>query len=238
MASATLPPRSTSARSTADKASHKMFKVVLVEDHRMFREWLNQMLRRDSGCEVCGEADNIQDARRIIQATNPDIVIVDITLRGSSGLELIKDMRAQEVNIPVLVLSMHDEALYAERVLRAGARGYVCKHEASSTLSEAIRHVLSGQVYLSEGMTAHLLQKVSGCKAPSSASGLELLADRELEVFQLIGKGHNGREIAQLLHLGETTVDTYRARIKEKLRLRNAAELYSRAAQWVHEQGA
>jgi DNA-binding NarL/FixJ family response regulator len=142
------------------------------------------------------------------------------------------------VNTPVLVLSMHEEALYAERVLRAGARGYISKHEASSTLVRAIRHVLSGQVYLSEGMTASLLEKVSGRKSSSSTSALELLADRELEVFQLVGKGHNGREIAQLLHLGETTVDTYRARIKEKLRLRNAAELYSRAAQWVHETGA
>jgi DNA-binding NarL/FixJ family response regulator len=215
----------------------RQVKVVLVEDHRMFREWLTQMLGRDSGCEVCGEADNIQDAQRIIYETKPDIVIVDITLKGSSGLELIKDMRAQGWETPVLVLSMHDEALYAERVLRAGARGYISKHEASSTLSKAIRHVLSGQVYLSEGMTASLLEKVSGRK-PSTNSGLELLADRELEVFQLIGKGHNGREIAQLLHLGETTVDTYRARIKEKLRLRNAAELYSRAAQWVHENGA
>lgn len=204
----------------------------------MFREWLTQMLGRNSDCEVCGEADNIQDAQRIIQATKPDIVIVDITLKGSSGLELIKDLRAQGVNTPVLVLSMHEEALYAERVLRAGARGYISKHEASSTLIKAIRHVLSGQVYLSEGMTASLLEKVSGRKTNSSTSGLELLADRELEVFQLIGKGHNGREIAQLLHLGETTVDTYRARIKEKLRLRNAAELYSRAAQWVHETGS
>jgi len=215
-----------------------MVKVVLVEDHRMFREWLTQMLGRDSGCEVCGEADNIQDAQRIIRATGPDIVIVDLTLKGSSGLELIKDLRAQGQQVPVLVLSMHDEALYAERVLRAGARGYISKHEASSTLSKAIRHVLSGQVYLSEGMTASLLEKVSGHKTPANTSGLELLADRELEVFQLIGKGFNGREIAQLLHLGETTVDTYRARIKEKLRLRNAAELYSRAAQWVHENGA
>ena len=232
MATAALP-----SRSAAPDYDIEQVKVVLVEDHRMFREWLTQMLRRDSGCEVCGEADNIQDAQRIIHATNPDIVIVDITLKGSSGLELIKDMRAQGMETPVLVLSMHDEALYAERVLRAGARGYISKHEASSTLSKAIRHVLSGQVYLSEGMTASLLEKVSGRK-PSSSSGLELLADRELEVFQLIGKGHNGREIAQLLHLGETTVDTYRARIKEKLRLRNAAELYSRAAQWVHENGA
>ncbi|MEP6671661.1 MAG: response regulator transcription factor [Chthoniobacter sp.] len=238
MAAAMPPPLSSSARCGAGEATPNIVKVVLVEDHRMFREWLTQMLGRDSGCEVCGEADNIQDAQRLIRATNPDIVIVDITLKGSSGLELIKDLRAQGLHIPVLVLSMHDEALYAERVLRAGARGYISKHEAASTLSKAIRHVLSGQVYLSEGMTASLLEKVSGRKTPANTSGLELLADRELEVFQLIGKGHNGREIAQILHLGETTVDTYRARIKEKLRLRNAAELYSRAAQWVHENGA
>ncbi|HSI15508.1 MAG TPA: response regulator transcription factor [Chthoniobacter sp.] len=232
------PPRHLSAGSHVPETALDLFKVVIVEDHRMFREWLTQMLGRNSDCEVCGEADNIQDAQRIIQATKPDIVIVDITLKGSSGLELIKDLRAQGLNTPVLVLSMHEEALYAERVLRAGARGYISKHEASSTLIKAIRHVLSGQVYLSEGMTASLLEKVSGRKTSSSTSGLELLADRELEVFQLIGKGHNGREIAELLHLGETTVDTYRARIKEKLRLRNAAELYSRAAQWVHETGA
>jgi DNA-binding NarL/FixJ family response regulator len=228
-------PKQSSSSPAAESASAGLFKVVLVEDHRMFREWLRQMLGRESGCEVCGEADNIQEAMRLILATKPDIVIVDITLRGSSGLELIKDLRAQGLEIPVLVLSMHDEALYAERVLRAGARGYISKHEASSTLSKAIRQVLGGQVYLSESMTANMLEKVSGRKASPSPPGLEILADRELEVFQLIGKGHNGREIAELLHLGETTVDTYRSRIKEKLRLRNAAELYSRAAQWVHE---
>jgi len=233
----TLPSPSTAASSSPGTAS-TFFKVVIVEDHRMFREWLTQMLSRNSDCEVCGEADNIQDAQRLIEAVNPDIVILDITLKGSSGLELIKDLRARGLTVPVLVLSMHEETLYAERVLRAGARGYISKHEASSTLIKAIRHVLSGQVYLSERMTASLLEKVSGRKTASTNSGLELLADRELEVFQLIGKGHNGREIAQLLHLGETTVDTYRARIKEKLHLRNAAELYSRAAQWVHETGA
>jgi len=233
-----LPPRSVPSSSSESETAREFFKVVIVEDHRMFREWLTQMLSRNSDCEVCGEADNIQDAQRLIETTNPDIAILDITLKGSSGLELIKDLRARGLNTPVLVLSMHEETLYAERVLRAGARGYISKHEASSTLIKAIRHVLSGQVYLSDKMTATLLEKVSGRKSSSSTSGLELLADRELEVFQLIGKGHNGREIAQLLHLGETTVDTYRARIKEKLRLRNAAELYSRAAQWVHETGA
>jgi DNA-binding NarL/FixJ family response regulator len=222
---------------TPMKADRKCFKVVIVEDHLMFREWLTQMLARDSGCEVCGEADNIDAARRVIRATEPDIVILDITLRGGSGLELIKVLRAQNVKIPFLVLSMHDEALYAERALQAGARGFISKHAASSTLSQAIQHVLSGQVYLSESETERMLERVALRKTSSSGTGLELLADREMEVFQLIGNGRNGREIAQLLHLGETTIDTYRTRIKEKLRVRNAAELYSRAAQWVHEQG-
>jgi len=204
----------------------------------MFREWLTQMLARDPGCEVCGEADNIREAQGIIQATHPDIIIVDLTLRGSSGLELIKDLRAQKLEIPVLVLSMHDEDLYASRVLRAGARGYISKSEASSTLTKAIRQILDGKIYLSEGMTARMLERVAAGVSLPGTSGLERLADRELEVFQLIGKGHNGREIAELLHLGETTVDTYRARIKEKLGLRNAAEVYNRAAQWVYESGA
>lgn len=213
-------------------------KVMLVEDHQMFREWLAQMIVKDRSFTICGEADNIQSAMQAIQRDRPDIAIIDITLRGSSGLELIKDLKASGITMPVLVLSMHEETLYAERVLRAGARGYITKHEASSTLLKAIRHVLSGEVYLSEKMTAAMLAKMTGQGNRMLSSGMESLADRELEVFQLVGKGFNTREIAEQLHLGETTVDTYRARIKDKLQLRNAAELYSRAAQWVQEHGA
>lgn len=220
------------------EADLKTIHVVLVEDHLMFREWLAQMIAKDGTCRVCGETDNIRDALDIISRTRPDIAIVDITLRGSSGLELIKNLKAQGLDVPVLVLSMHDEALYAERVLRAGAKGYITKHEATSTLLKAIRHVLGGQVWLSEQMTTAMIEKVSRQGTRASASGMELLADRELEVFQLIGKGFNSREIAEQLHLGETTVETYRARIKEKLRIKNAAELYSRAAHWIHEHGA
>lgn len=221
----------------SQKTSQKVVKVALVEDHLMFREWLGQMLTREPGFAVCGEADNIQQGLRIIQQTSPDIAIVDITLRGSSGLELVKDLKAHGLNVPVLVLSMHDEALYAERVLRAGAKGYISKSEASSTLTDAIRQVLAGKIYLGEKMTTMMLEKITNPKAVGAGSRMDLLADRELEVFQLIGRGYNGREIAQQLHLGETTIDTYRARIKEKLQLRNAAELYSRAAQWVQENG-
>ncbi len=220
------------------KADIKPVKVVLVEDHQMFREWLGQMIAIGGDFKVCGETDNIRDALEIIRKTQPDIAIVDISLRGSSGLELIKDLKAQEITVPVLVLSMHEESLYAERVLRAGARGYITKNEATSTLAKAIRHVLAGEVYLSEHMTSVLLGRMSGQRSVVVISGVELLADRELEVFQLIGRGCNARQIAERLRLGETTIDTYRTRIKEKLKLRNAAELYTRAAQWVQEHGA
>lgn len=216
----------------------KPIKVVLVEDHKMFREWLGQMISIGGDFSVCGETDNIADALQIIKQTKPDIAIVDITLRGSSGLELIKDLKAHQVDVPVLVLSMHEETLYAERVLRAGARGYITKNEATSTLSKAIRHVLSGEIYLGEHMTSVILDRMSGRRTPVNVSGMEQLADRELEVFQLIGKGFNGRQIAERLHLGETTIDTYRSRIKDKLGLKTAAELYTRAAQWVQEHGA
>lgn len=215
-------------------AKTKPVRVVLVEDHLMFREWLGHMLAKAGAFTVCGEADNIADAIELIRRTEPDIAIVDLTLRGSSGLELIKDLKAQGLAVPVLVLSMHDEELYAERVLRAGASGYISKHEATSTLAEAIEKVVGGEVYLGKKITAQVLKKLAG-GGSAKAVGLELLADRELEVFQLIGKGYNSRRIAEQLHLGESTVETYRARIKDKLGIKNAAELYTRAARWVAE---
>ena len=195
------------------------------------------MIAKDRGFTVCGETDNINEALEVIRQQKPDIALIDITLCGSSGLELIKDLKAHGLKVPVLVLSMHNEVLYAKRVLRAGARGYISKHEASSTLLKAILYVLGGEVYLSERMTAAMLTKVAMQGKRAAVNGMESLADRELEVFQLVGKGYNSREIAAQLHLGETTIDTYRARIREKLHLRNAAALYTRAAQWVQEQG-
>jgi DNA-binding NarL/FixJ family response regulator len=210
----------------------KNVRVVLVEDHLMFREWLGHMLAKGGVISVCGEADNIADGIDLIRKTKPDIAIVDLTLRGSSGLELIKDLKAQGLDVPVLVLSMHDEELYAERVLGAGGRGYISKHEASSTLIEAVEKILSGEVYLPAKITSQILQRLAS-GAPAKPAGLTLLADRELEVFQLIGKGYNTRRIAEQLHLGESTVETYRGRIKEKLGIRTAAELYQHAAVWI-----
>ena len=221
--------------SSPASAKSKKSKVVVVEDHPMFREHLVSLINKDLQMTVSGEADNIQDAMELITATQPDIALVDITLRGSSGLELIKNLKAQENHVPVLVLSMHDEDLYAERALRAGARGYITKDEASSEVLAAMREVLAGRVSVSPHVTAGLLDRVTSGGTTLAASGVELLTDRELEVFQWVGRGRNSREIASLLHLSESTVETYRARIKGKLGLHRAAELYSHAARWVHE---
>ena len=219
------------------KPKHRV-KVLLVEDHPMFREHLGQLINRDLGMAVCGEADNIKDGMRLVRETNPDIAIVDITLRGSSGLEFIKDIKAQGLPLNVLVLSMHDEELYAERSLRSGAKGYITKNEASSELINAIRCVMAGDVYASKKLTAKLLERMTQKRATSELAGMETLADRELEVFHLLGRGKSTSEIANSLNLGDSTVETYRARIKDKLRLRSAAELYLRAGQWVRDHGA
>lgn len=203
----------------------------------MFREHIGQLINRDLGMTVCGETDNIRDALTLIRDTQPDVAIVDLTLKGSNGLELLKDIKAQGMEVNVLVLSMHDEELYAERVLRAGARGYITKNEASSELLKAIKKVMQGEVYVSRHVTARILERMAAKGAPAQTSGVESLADRELEVFQMLGRGKNTRQIAETLHLGESTVETYRSRIKDKLGLRSSAELYLRAGQWVRENG-
>lgn len=205
----------------------------------MFREYLAQIIRRELGIAICGEADNIRDAWQLIQSQKPHVAVVDLTLRGGdSGLDLLKDIRANDLDTAVLVLSMHDEDLYAERALRAGARGYISKNEASSEVIQALRCVLAGEVYASQHVTSRMLQRVTTSKrAGSELAGLETLADRELQVFQMLGRGKSTREIAETMKLGESTIETYRARIKEKLQLRSAAELYLRAGQWVRDHG-
>jgi DNA-binding NarL/FixJ family response regulator len=212
-------------------------KVILVEDHPMFREQLAQLINRDLGMTVCGEADNVKDAMVLIDEHEPDVAIVDLTLRQSNGLEMLKDLKAQNSKVRVLVLSMHDEEIYAERVLRAGARGYITKNEASFEVIKAIRKVMEGDVYVSKNVTSRILERMSAKGSTGQATGIESLADRELEVFQLLGRGKNSRQIAEILNLGESTVETYRSRIKEKLQLRSSTELYLRAGQWVRENG-
>ncbi len=215
------------------KSAHQTT-VVIVEDHPMFRERLGHLIRKAEGMSVVGEADNIRDGLAVIRKLQPSIAVVDISLKGSNGLELLKDLRAHGLTTPVLVLSMHDEALYAERALRAGARGYITKSEASQQVMHAISQVLAGEIYLKPRFMHQLMDKVMGRKngaLPPTA----LLADRELEVFELIGRGLTSHEIGAQLHLGATTVDTYKSRIKQKLQLENSSRLRMAAARWLQE---
>jgi DNA-binding NarL/FixJ family response regulator len=215
-----------------------VIQVLLVEDHPMFRERLASVISKRGDMAVCGEADNVNDALDLAERLRPNIAIVDITLRASNGLDFLKDLKARDIDLPVLVLSMHDEAIYAERVLRAGARGYITKHEASSEVMAAIEQVLDGQVYLSRQMTSRMLGRFTIGKKAAVSGDITALTDRELDVFQRIGHGETARDIAAALHVGVTTVDTYRARIKEKLGLRNGNELQRRAMEWVQENPA
>lgn len=205
-----------------------------MDDHPLVREWLAQLIQRENDLSVCGEAEDVQDTLQKIDASQPDIVIADISLKSTHGLELVKDLQSRHPNLPVLVLSMHDESLYAERVLRAGAMGYITKQEATKKVLLAIRQVLSGEIYLSEKMSARMVHKLVVGRNQEHASPIERLTDRELEVFQLIGRGQGTRKIAEELHLGIKTVESYRARIKEKLKLEDGTQLLQQAIQWVH----
>ena len=209
--------------------------VVVVEDHRMFREQLVHLIEKSDEMKVTGEADNIRDGLALVREKRPHIAVVDISLKGSSGIELLKDLRAHGSTVPVLILSMHDETLYAERALRAGARGYMTKHEASENVSLAIREVLSGEIYLNPRFMSRVMSRIMAGK-DTAVQPIDRLTDRELEVFQLIGRGLTTREIGERLGLGLTTIDTYRTRIKEKLNLDNAARLRFEASRWVQQQ--
>ena len=215
--------------------SERKERVVIVDDHPLFRERLAQLINHELDMEVCGEAENAAQGIQLIRSSSPDLAIVDITLKGSSGLELIKSIKALSIGTPVLVLSMHDEALYAERALRAGATGYITKHQAADEIIVAIRRVLAGEVYLSERMTATFLKSLTTGGVKNIPRPVDRLTDRELEVLELVGNGRTTREIAETLKLGVATVDTYRARIKEKMNFQNATELQHFAVRWVRE---
>jgi len=212
-------------------------RVILVEDHPMFRERLAELINVEPDMEVCGQAETVHEAMELVRRAKPDLAIVDITLKDGSGLELIKDLKAQSIQLPVLVLSMHQESLYAERILQAGAKGYVSKNQAASEVMKAIRQILAGDVYLSPEVTAGLLKRIAASGGSSETVGMNSLTDRELEIFQLIGRGKGIPEIGRLMNLGNSTVETYRARIRTKLGIKNAAGLYSVAATWVRDNG-
>lgn len=211
-------------------------RVFLVEDHPLFRERVAQLINGEPDLEVCGEADSAGEALEQIGADRPDLVVLDITLKDSSGLTVLKSLKAQGSSLPVLVLSMHDEATYAARSIRAGARGYITKQRAAAEVLAAMRTVLAGDVYLSERASLDFARSVAEPGVRSHTRSVGRLTDRELEVLRLLGRGYTTREIAQTLSLGIASIDTYRARIKEKMNLRNASELQSFATRWLSEQ--
>jgi len=217
---------------TSGKA--KLVSVLVVDDHPLVRDQLRAVVESETDLKICGEAEDGHHALNVIRATKPGLVIVDLALKGCSGLDLIKEIHLRHPNLPVLVVSMHDESLYAERAMHAGARGYITKQEATKRILQAIRQVLSGEVYLSEKLAAKVLSKMSSGRAMRGKSSIERLADRELQVFRLIGRGRSTRQIGEELHLNVKTIETYRGRIKVKLGIKDASELLQQAILWVH----
>ena len=210
-------------------------RVFLVDDHTMFREGLRQLIEREPNMIVCGDAPDAAEAMRGIRATNPDVVLLDISLAGTSGIDLIKDIKTEFEDLPVLVVSMHDESLYAERALRAGAMGYVMKHEPAKTVKAAIQKVLGGDMYLSEKMASSVINRFMRGEPEQPKSPIQTLSDRELEVFRMLGQGKAVREIAERLGVTIPTVNSFRNRIKEKLNLKTSTEVMLHAIQWSRE---
>lgn len=210
-----------------------MKKVFIVDDHPMMREGLAQMIGNQPDLQVCGEAGTAQEALEKIRVLNPELVLTDISLPGRNGLELIKDVKAMLPKTLVLVISMHDESLYAERVLRAGGRGYIMKQEGGKKIAQAVRNVLTGQIYVSEKMSSKILEIFSGHGADVATSPVEKLTDREFEILRLIGRGLETKEMAGQLHLSTKTIEAHRANIKAKLKLKSMVELIHYAVRWV-----
>ncbi len=215
----------------------KRVQILIVDDHPIVREGIVARIAGQPDLQVCGEAEDIADALELMKNTEPDLVIVDLSLKSGQGIDLIKKIKARWVNTKMLVSSMYDELLYAERSLRAGAMGYINKQEMSEKLIEGIRQVLKGKIYLSPHMTERLLQRAVGTAQLLIQSPIENLSNRELEVFKLIGKGMTTRQIANGMHLSVKTVETHRENIKSKLDIPNGAELGRSAVQWVMENG-
>jgi DNA-binding NarL/FixJ family response regulator len=223
---------------TKSSTAHKKHSVFIVDDHPVVRDWLTRMIQQEADLDVCGWSDNVDDAIRSLERLKPDIIIVDISLRGKSGLELIRFLIDQNPDQNILVYSMHDESVYATRALRAGARGHVSKSEPTDKVLLAIRRILAGEFYFSEAITKTLFTGVTRKKCVAMADDVHLLSDRELEVFRLLAAGRETPEIAKELSVSLKTVQTYCARIKEKLNLQNATELLQAATRWFDAQNS
>jgi DNA-binding NarL/FixJ family response regulator len=215
----------------------KQTRILIVDDHPLVRESLTTLIKQHPEFVVCGEAATQDEAMAAIEVTSPDLAIVDISLSRGSGLDLVKNVKTRYPDLAIIVLSMHDESIYAERVVRAGARGYVMKKESTRKVIDAIRHVMNGEFYLSPDIMNSLAKKFISGRPPTSALSVDDLSDRELEVFRLLGQGYETREIASSLDVSIKTIQTYCARIKEKLRIRTGTELLREAIQWT-ESGA
>jgi len=224
------------SRTDAKRSPLELKRIVIVDDHPLFRKGLEQLISSHNGFAVCGEAGNAAEAMAVIRQIVPDLVIVDLSLPGANGIELIKNIRAEFPKMLILVLSMHDEELYALRSIRAGAQGYVMKQEALTSITTAIHELFNGRPYLSAAMSAKLITSFAQAPGAGKSRLTDKLSDRELEILELIGKGHEVRDIAKELHLSPKTVETHRAHIKEKLKLANARQVARFAVQWVTEQ--
>jgi DNA-binding NarL/FixJ family response regulator len=211
-------------------------KVLLVDDHPIVRHGLKQLIDQEDDLIVCAEAGDTHTAFEKVNSHKPDVVIVDIHLGGTNGIDLIKNIRSQIGDLPVLVISLHEESLFAERALKAGANGYIMKRELTDQIMFALRKVLKGEMYVSDTILSKILHKVSGSSLNDSASDMDILSDRELDVFRLIGQGYTTRQIAEQLHLSIKTIETYRTRVKDKLNLQNTNELLMKAFEWVHNE--
>jgi len=211
-------------------------RIYIVDDHPLVRQGLSQIVASESDMEICGEAEDSPAAIRGVGEANPDAIIVDISLKGANGLELIKNLKAIHEDIPILVFSMHDETIFAQRALRAGAKGYVMKKESPSKIVDAIRKIIQGEIYVSPSVADQVLHQIVNGPGNVSTSPVDRLTDRELEVVQLIGRGLSSREVAESLHLSVKTIESHRAHVKEKLSLRNATELVQFSVQWVDQQ--
>jgi len=213
-----------------------MTNILIVDDHPIFRMGMRELLNQEEDFSVCAVAENISEARKALRDHQPELAIIDISLSEENGLDLVKEIAAGPCRLPVLVLSLHDESVWAERAIRAGARGYVMKKEASESVISAIRNILDGKIHVSSDMMAHLLDKFQVNPEGRGAPTVDVLTDRELEVFRLIGSGLATREIASRMNLGIKTIGTYRDRIKQKLCIKNAAELTRRAVLWIEKE--
>jgi DNA-binding NarL/FixJ family response regulator len=231
------PPAKTGPADAAPPATPPAKRgVLVVDDHPFMRAGIAQLIERQADLRVCGEAGNPAEALQALARAKPDLILTDLTMPGRSGLEFIKDLRAAHTDVAVLVISMHDEVVYAERALRAGARGYIMKEAGGENLLAAIRQVLRGEIYVSPRMSARILEGFSTTRPRGSSSPIEKLTDREFEVFQLIGQGKSTRDIAQQLHLSTKTVDVHRSNIKAKLELGDVTALIRHAVRWVETQ--